>query len=58
MQLVIYLQSPLKDLLGFGSTDGAVDCDLLVSSDSERPDGVAGLGEDGGLSGQLLEHLK
>ena len=34
-----------------------MDGDLLVSPDAERPDGVAGLGEDGGLAGQLLEHL-
>jgi len=32
-----------------------VDGDLLVPPDAERPDGVAGLGEDGGLSGELLQ---
>ena len=52
-----YLESSFKDLFGFGTTNGAVDGDLLVPPDAERPDGVAGLGEDGGLSGKLLEHF-
>ena len=52
-----HLKSPLKNLFGFGSTHGAVDGDLLVPPDAERPDGVAGLREDGGLPGELLEDL-
>ena len=34
------------------SSDSAVDSDLLVSSDSEAPDCVAGFGENRGLTGQ------
>jgi len=34
-----------------------VDGNLLVSPDSERSDGVSGLGGDGGLTGKLLENL-
>ncbi len=34
-----------------------MDGDLLVPPDAERPDGVPGLGEDGLLSGQRLQHL-
>ncbi len=30
---------------------------LLVTTDAKRPDGVAGLGEDGGLACELLQHL-
>lgn len=52
-----YLQATLQDLLGLGSTDGAVDSDLLVTTNAERSDGVSGLGEDGLLTGQLFQHL-
>ena len=44
------LQSPLEDLFGLGTSDGAMHGDLLVSPDTERPDGVSGLGEDGSLT--------
>ena len=40
-----------------GATDSDVDGDLLVTADTEGTDGVAGLGVDGGLTRQLLEHL-
>lgn len=52
------LESLVDDLLGLRSTDGAVNGDLLVSTDSEGTDGVTSLGEDGGLASELLEHLK
>ena len=40
-----------------GSSDGAMDSDLLVSPDTERSDGVAGFGEHWGLPSQGLQHL-
>ena len=40
-----------------GSSDSAVDSDLLVSPDTERSDGVAGFGEHWGLPSQGLQHL-
>lgn len=57
-QLVLLdLESTLEDLLCLGATDGNVHRNLLVTSDSERPDRVAGLGRNGRLSRQLLEDL-
>lgn len=57
-QLVLLdLEATLEDLLGFGATDGDVAGDLLVTTDGEGSDGVAGFGGDGGLTGQLLEDL-
>merc|ERR1712170_228009 len=57
-QLVLaHLESPLQDLLGLSSTHRAVHSDLLISSDSKRSHGVAGLGEDRGLPCELLQHL-
>merc|ERR1719273_2197466 len=55
--ILLHLEASLEDLLGLGSPDGAVDGDLLVPPDAERPDGVAGLGEDGCLSCQRLQDL-
>ncbi|GMT33478.1 hypothetical protein PFISCL1PPCAC_24774, partial [Pristionchus fissidentatus] len=58
VQLVFLdLESLVDDLLGLRPTDGAVNGDLLVSADTERTDGVTGLGEHGGLASELLEHL-
>ena len=37
--------------------NGAMNGNLLVPSDTERSDGVAGLGEDWGLTSQRLQHL-
>lgn len=51
------LETTLEDLLGLGATDGDVDRDLLVTTDTEGTDGVTGLGVDRGLTGQLLKHL-
>ena len=55
--VLLDLETTLEDLLGLGATDGDVDGDLFVPSDTESTDGVAGLGVDGSLTGQLLEHL-
>lgn len=51
------LESTLQDFLGLGSTDGDVDGNLFVTTDTEGSDGVAGLAVDWGLTRQLLEHL-
>lgn len=43
-QLVLLdLEATLENLLGLGATDGDVDSDLLVTSDTEGSDSVAGL---------------
>ena len=55
--VLLDLEATLEDLLGLGATDGNVDGDLLITADTEGTDGVAGLGVDGSLTGQLLEHL-
>jgi len=57
-QLVLaHLEAALEDLLGLGAAHRAVDGDLLVTSDAEAAHRVAGLGEDGRLARQLLQHL-
>jgi hypothetical protein len=55
--VLLDLEATLEDLLSLGAADGDVDGDLLVTADTEGTDGVAGLGVDGGLTRQLLEHL-
>lgn len=55
--VLLDLEATLEDLLGLGATDGNVDGDLFVTTDTEGTDGVTGLGVDGGLTGQLLKHL-
>jgi len=58
LQLVLLdLEATLENLLGLGATDGDVNGDLLVTTDTEGTDGVTGLGVDGGLTGQLLQNL-
>ena len=43
LQLIFLdLQSSLKNFLGFGSTDGDVHGDLLITTDTECSDCVAG----------------
>jgi hypothetical protein len=37
------LQSTLQDFLCLWATDGDMDCDLLITTDTECTDGVAGL---------------
>lgn len=57
-QLVLaHLQATLQNLLGLGATHRAVHSDLLVTTDSEGAHCVAGLGEHGLLTSQLLQHL-
>jgi hypothetical protein len=56
--VLLDLEATLEDLLSLGAADGDVDSDLLVPSDTESTDGVAGLGVDGSLTAQLLEHLR
>jgi len=57
-QLVLaHLQATLQDFLGLGAANRAVDSDLLVTTDTERTHGVAGLGEHWLLASQLLQHL-
>lgn len=55
--VLLDLESTLKNLLGLGATDGDVDGNLFVPSDTEGTDGVAGLGVDGSLTRELLQHL-
>jgi hypothetical protein len=58
LELVLLdLEATLEDLLSLGPTDGDVTGDLLVTTDTEVTDGVAGLGGDRGLTGELLEDL-
>ena len=52
------LESTLKNLLSLGSSNGNVNGDFLISSNSERSNGVSGLGRDRGLSSKLLENLE
>lgn len=55
--VLLHLETTLEDLLGLGTPDGDVHGDLLVTTDTERADGVAGLGGDGCLAGELFKHL-
>lgn len=55
--VLLDLEATLENLLGLGTTDGNVDGNLFVPPDTEGSDGVAGLGVDGSLTAQLLEHL-
>lgn len=55
--VLLDLKATLENLLSLGATDSDVDGDLLVTTDTEGTDGVAGLGVDGCLTGKLLEHL-
>ena len=51
------LESSLQDLLSLGSSNSNVNGDFLISSNSERSNGVSGLGGDGGLTSKLFEYL-
>ena len=51
------LQATLKDFLSLGTTDGDVNGDLFVTTDTEGSDGVTSLGGNGGLTGELFENL-
>ena len=52
-----YLETAFKDLFGFSSTDSAMHGNLFITPDTERSDGVSGLGKDGCLAGQRLQNL-
>jgi len=51
------LQSTLQDFLSLWSSDGNVDSDLLVTTDTKCSDGVSGLAVDWSLTRQLFQHL-
>lgn len=55
--VLLDLEATLENLLGLGASDGDVDSNLFVTSDTEGTDSVAGLAVDGGLTRKLLEHL-
>lgn len=55
--VLLHLESLLEDVEGLSATDGAVSGNLLVTTDTERTDGDLGLGGNGDLVSQLLEHL-
>jgi len=55
--VLLNLEATLEDLLSLLTTDSDGDGDLLVTTDTEGTDSVLGLGVDGGLTGELLEHL-
>jgi hypothetical protein len=55
--VLLNLEATLEDLLRLGATDGDVARNLLVTADAERADGVARLGGDGRLAGELLQDL-
>lgn len=62
LQLILLdLEATLQDLLGLGSTDGDVDGDLFVTTDTEGTDGVAGLacakGKEIPISGRLFKNF-
>ncbi|KAG5458238.1 MAG: hypothetical protein BJ554DRAFT_1577, partial [Olpidium bornovanus] len=57
-QLVLLdLEPSFQDLLSLGTTDGAMDSNLLVAADAECPHGVPRLRVDGRLASELLQHL-
>ena len=53
--VLLHLEATLEDFLGFGPTDRDVHGDLLIATDTELADSIAGLGRHGCLTGQLLE---
>lgn len=53
--VLLHLETALKDLFCLGAADGDVDGNLLVTTDTECADGVAGFRGDGCLTGELLE---
>ena len=55
--VLLHLQATLQNLLSLGPTDGDMDGDLFVTTDTEGSDGVTSLGGNGGLTGELFENL-
>jgi len=58
-QLIFFhLETAFENFLCFGSSYGNVDCDLFVTADTERTDGVAGFGGDRWLTGKLFQDFR
>jgi hypothetical protein len=55
--MLLNLKSILEKRLSLGSTNGAMDCNLLVSLDGETSNGISGFAFDWGLSSQIIEYL-
>jgi len=53
--ILLHLETTLKNLLSLGPSDGNVNSNFLVSSDTECTDGVAGFGGNGCLAGKLFQ---
>jgi hypothetical protein len=53
-----YFQSTVYDLLRLWPTNGAMDGNLLVTTDAKCANSVASFGKDGLLAGQLLQNLE
>jgi len=51
------LEATLQDFLCLWSTDSNVHGNLLITTDTEGSDGIAGLAVNGSLTAQLLEHF-
>ncbi|KAH3662883.1 hypothetical protein OGATHE_004459 [Ogataea polymorpha] len=56
--VLLHLQSSLQNLLCLWSSDGDVDSDLFVSSDTKSSNGVSGFALHWGLTRQLLQHFR
>jgi hypothetical protein len=55
--VLLHLETTLKDLLCLRPTDGDVDSNLFITTDTECTDGVTGFRGNGCLTGELLEDL-
>ena len=51
------LETTLENFLSLGATDGDVDGDLFVTTDTERSDGVSSFRCHGCLTSELFQHL-
>lgn len=52
--ILLHLQTTFENFLSFRPPDGDVHGDLLITSDAEGTDGVAGFGGDGRLASELF----
>ena len=55
--VLLDLETTFKDFLGLGATDGNMDSDLFVTTDTECSDGVPGFRCHGCLTGELFQHF-
>ena len=55
--VLLNLETTFKNFLSLGATDGDVDGDLFVTTDTERSDGVSGFRCHGCLTSELFQHL-